>query len=66
MIATFPTRVAAAAQEVRIARVLLSVIAAPFWAVGYLVAFIVCVVVWCVAACQVGYQDGRKRKPGTE
>lgn len=62
MIATFPTRVATAATEIRIARALLSVIAAPFYAVGYIIAFLVCVVVWCIAACQVGYQDGRKRK----
>ena len=62
MIATFPTSVAAAATEIRIARVVLSVIASPFWALGYLVAFVVCVFVWCLAAIQVGYQDGRKRK----
>ena len=55
-------RVAQAATEIRIARIVLSIIAAPFYVLGYLVAFIVCVVVWCVAAAQVGYTDGRKRK----
>lgn len=62
MITTFPTRVAQQAAEVRIARIVLSVIASPFWLLGYLVAFVVCVFVWCIAAIQVGYQDGRKRK----
>lgn len=62
MISTFPTRVATAATEIRIARAVLSVIAAPFYVVGYLVAFVVCVFVWCIAAIQVGYSDGRKRK----
>lgn len=62
MTATFAGRVATKAAEVKIARILLSIVAAPFWVLGYLVAFVVCVVLWCIAAAQVGYSDGRRRK----
>lgn len=62
MTATFAGRVATKAADVKIARIVLSIFASPFWLLGYLVAFVVCVVVWCVAAAQVGYTDGRKRK----
>jgi hypothetical protein len=58
---SYPERVAAKAVEVKLARVLLSVLAAPFYVLGWVVALLVVVVMWCVAAVQVGFADGRRR-----
>lgn len=61
MTATFTARVSARAIEVRPARVALSVVAAPFYALGWLLGLLVVLVVWCYAAGQVGFSDARRR-----
>jgi hypothetical protein len=54
-------RVAAAAQNVKLLRLLLSVLAFPFYLLGSLVGLVAVVAMWIVAAAQVGYSDVRKR-----
>lgn len=54
-------RVAAAAQNVKPLRLVLSVLAFPFYLLGLLAGFVVVVVMWIVAAAQVGFSDVRKR-----
>ena len=61
MASTFTTRVAAKAAEVRPARAALSVLAAPFYVVGWLLGLVFVVLVWCWAAAQVGFGDARTR-----
>jgi hypothetical protein len=53
-------RVAAAAQNVRLLKIVLSVAAFPFWLLGLAAGVVVTGVVWCIAAVQVGYSDVRK------
>jgi hypothetical protein len=65
MSVTFVERVNARVVDVRIGRALLSVLAAPFYVVGFLVGLVLVAVVWCWAAVQVGAGDARGlRKPG--
>lgn len=54
-------RVAAAAQTVKPLRLLLSVLAFPFYLLGLLAGLVVVVAMWFVAAAQVGFSDVRKR-----
>lgn len=59
---SFADRVAARAIEVRPARILLSVLAAPFYALGWLVGLVIVAVMWTVAAVQLGVSDARARR----
>lgn len=52
-------RVANAAQDVKPLRIALSVLAAPFYALGLVVGLVVVVGAWVVAAVQVGFTDAR-------
>lgn len=61
MATTFVDRVAVQAQQVRPVRVLLSILAAPFYALGFVVALVVVVAAWFWAAAQVGWADARQR-----
>lgn len=54
-------RVAAAAQTVKPLRLLLSVLAFPFYLLGWVAGLCVVVFVWFLAAAQVGFSDVRKR-----
>lgn len=54
-------RVALKAVEVKPLRVLLSVLAAPFYLLGAALAVLVVLVMWCVAAVQVGFGDVKNR-----
>lgn len=54
-------RVAAAAQTVKPLRILLSVLAFPFYVLGLLAGLVVVLFMWVVAAVQVGFSDVRKR-----
>lgn len=54
-------RVAAAAQTVKPLRLVLSVLAFPFYLLGLLAGLVVVTVMWIVAAAQVGFADVRKR-----
>jgi hypothetical protein len=57
-------RVAAAAQEIKPLRLLLSVLAFPFYLLGLVAGFVVVVFVWVAAAVQVGFADARGRDDG--
>lgn len=61
MATTFVDRVAVQAQQVRPVKALLTVLAAPFYVVGFLAALVVVVAVWFWAAVQVGWADARRR-----
>lgn len=53
-------RVAAAAQNVKPLKILLAVLAFPFYVLGALAALVVVVSMWFAAAVQVGFADVRK------
>lgn len=59
---SFVDRVGVQAQQIRPLRAVLSVLAAPFYAVGFLVGLVVVVAVWVWAAAQVGFGDARRRE----
>ena len=59
---TLPERVAARrAVDVNVRLVLLSVLAAPFFAVGWLIGGFVSAVLWVCAALAEGFDSGRGR-----
>ena len=58
---TFPERVALKAQTVRPVQVLLTILAAPFYVIGFLIGFIWAALVWLWAATTVGFADARSR-----
>lgn len=58
---SFADRVAAQALEVRFARLLLSLLAFPFYLLGLVLGLVVLAVRWCYAAVQVGIADVTKR-----
>ena len=58
---TFPTRVAAKASEVKFSRVILTVLALPFYAVGCVVGLLIVAASWLFAALAVGVADARAR-----
>ena len=64
MATTFVDRVAVQAQQIRPVKALLTVLAAPFYAVGFAAALVVVVVTWFWAAAQVGWADARRRDGG--
>ncbi len=58
---TFPSRVAERAAEVKLTRVLLTVLAAPFYVVGLLLGLVFVAGAWLVAAVALGVADARRR-----
>ena len=56
----FVDRVATKAVDVRVFKVLLTLIALPFYVLGFLAAVVWLVVRWCVAAVIVGFQDVKR------
>lgn len=58
---SYPTRVAAKANELRPARILLSVLSFPFYVLGLLVGLLIVLVGWIVAAVAVGVADVKDR-----
>lgn len=54
-------RVAERAQQVSLVRVLLAVLAAPLYALGWLVGLLVLALMWLLGALAVGYSDGRRK-----
>lgn len=58
---TFPTRVAARAADIQPVRVLLSVLAAPFYLLGLFVGVLIVAFAWCWAAVAVGIGDVKAR-----
>ena len=62
--ATHVDRIAAAALTMKPLRLLLSILAFPFYALGWLVGLLLVAATWVVAAVQVGVSDARGRRPG--
>lgn len=56
----YPERVAAKAAEVRPARLLLALIAVPFYVLGFVAGVAWAALVWIFAAVQVGFADARR------
>jgi hypothetical protein len=51
------------ARQVRFGRVLLTVLAAVFFGIGWLVARLFLAVAWCAVAVRTGWQEGRHGGP---
>lgn len=62
MTATMTDRIAAKAAETRPLRILLSVLAMPFYVLGLVVGVLVVAATWCYAAVGVGISDARNRR----
>lgn len=62
----FPDRVAAKAADVRILRVVLSLLALPFYALGIVVGLIWLAIRWTYAAVVVGFADVAHRGQVTD
>jgi len=54
---SFPDRVAAKAADIKVARILLSLIAVPFYVVGIVVGVAWLAIRWTFAAVVVGFSD---------
>lgn len=57
-------RISAQARQVHVGRLLLTVLAGFFYAVGWTAAKVVLGVVWCCVAMKIGFQEGRKAAGG--
>lgn len=64
MTATTFDRIAVQAQQIRFARVALTVIAFPFYVLGFVAAVLWLAIAWCLSAVQVGFVDVKDRKTG--
>ena len=64
MAVTFPERVAARAPSVNVIRLLLSVLAFPFYVLGVVVGLLLVSVQWAYSAVVVGVEDVRSRRGG--
>jgi hypothetical protein len=62
---TYPDRVASRASELQLAKIVLGVIAAPFWLIGFVAGLLWLVLLWIIAAVQVGFTDSVRRR-GTD
>lgn len=62
----FADRVADHAREIRFVRVLLTIIAAPFFAIGWLVGMIWVAFTWVLAAAAVGFEQAKGSGPDGE
>ena len=62
MAITFPERVAAHAQSVNVVKLLLSVLAFPFYVVGFVAGVVWLVVSWSFSAVVVGFGDVQRRR----
>ena len=58
---SYPQRVAARAADIQPTRALLSLLAAPFYALGFLVGILLVAVSWLFAAAALGVADARAR-----
>jgi hypothetical protein len=60
-VTSYTQRVGEKAQQIRLVRVLLAVLAAPLYALGWVVGILVVAVLWLLAAMAVGFGDARSR-----
>lgn len=61
---SYTQRVGEKAQQIRLARVLLAVFAAPLYVLGWLAGVLVVALLWVFAAVVVGFGDARSRAAG--
>ncbi len=61
---SYSQRVAARAAQISFTRALLSILAAPFYAVGFVVGVLLVALSWVWAALAVGVADARSRRGG--
>jgi hypothetical protein len=61
---TFPDRVAARAVEINVVKVVLSILALPFYVLGAVAAVVFLVVRFAYAGVQVGFGDVARRSGG--
>ena len=61
---SYPQRVAEKAADIQWARLLLSVVAAPFYAIGFMAGLLLAVCSFVVAAVALGVADARNRGAG--
>lgn len=61
MDSTFTDRVAERAESIKILRLVLSLLAVPFYVVGFGVALVWLAVRWCYAAVCIGWTDAKGR-----
>lgn len=59
---TFADRVGSRALEIRPVAVLLFIVAAPFWLLGFAAALVWFLVKWVLAAVLVGWSDAKARR----
>lgn len=59
---SFTTRVADRAVDVNIARLVLSLIALPFYVLGFIAGLVLVAARWCWAAAAVGIEDARRTR----
>lgn len=64
MAVTFPDRVASRAQSVNVIKLLLSLVAFPFYVLGAVVGVLFLVASWSYSAVLVGFDDVRRRRGG--
>lgn len=62
----FPERVAAKAVDIRVARILLTILAAPFYVVGFVAGVLWLALRWVFAALVVGFTDITNREQVTD
>lgn len=63
-IATFPERVATRAQSVNVVKLLLSVLALPFYVLGIVAGVLWLVIQFAYAGVVVGFSDAARRRSG--
>ena len=56
---SFPERVAAKAGTVNFVKLVLTVLASPLYAAGFVLGVLWLAVTWMISACQVGMEDAR-------
>lgn len=57
----YSQRVGERAQQIQVVRLVLAVLAAPLYALGWLVGILVVALLWLLAATAVGFSDARAR-----
>lgn len=64
--ASFPERVALKAADVAVAKILLTILALPFYALGFVAGLVWVAVRWIFAAVVVGFGDVNPRRAVTD
>lgn len=57
-------RITAEARQIRLGRLLLTLVAGLFWLIGWVAGKAALAVVWCAVAVKVGWQEARTARRG--